>query len=111
MIYKPSNILADLFHSLFLPRKVEITITSTDQLCYFVLTAVKSPTCNFCFGDAGSGDDVELCNSEQASRPCSNQIFPNVGAPHCYTAAGRYKYPGSQDIHTGIARGCINCTG
>lgn len=67
-------------------------------------------TCNSCGGDAGSGDDVAFCNSRQISLPCSVKDFTNLGTTHCYTAVGRYKFlNGSQDIHTGISRGCINC--
>lgn len=62
--------------------------------------------------DAGPGDDVALCNSNQFTVGCSQfEGFPNVGTSHCYTAAGRYKYHGSEFVNTGILRGCINCTG
>ena len=75
---------------------------STDK-CFFT-------ACNFCFLDAGSGDDVAECNKQQSSQACSSNVFPNLGTTHCYTAAGLYNN-GSQVNSTGIARGCINCTG
>ena len=81
------------------------------KVVYFV-TASNLATCNYCFADAGSGDDVAACNDMQTSQKCSFNRFPNLGTTHCYTAAGVYKYlNGSMVNHTGIARGCINCTG
>ena len=72
----------------------------------------KELTCNSCQGDSGSGDDVTWCNAWQVSLPCSVKVSNNIGTTHCYTFAGRYKFlNGSQDILTGIARGCIDCSG
>ena len=57
-------------------------------------------------------DDVEQCNSGQSQVPCSYGAFPNIGTTHCYTAVGRIAFLDAPEIiHTGIARGCINCTG
>ena len=76
------------------------------------VTASNPATCNYCFADAGSGDDVAACNNMQTSQKCSFNRFPNLGTTHCYTAAGVYKYlNGSTVNHSGITRGCINCTG
>ncbi|KAL9987825.1 hypothetical protein ACROYT_G002193 [Oculina patagonica] len=68
-------------------------------------------TCHACISDAGPGDDIALCNSEQIRLPCTSPVFPALGQTHCFTAAGRYRYlDGSQEIHTGVARGCIDCS-
>ena len=57
-------------------------------------------------------DDVDQCNSGQSQVPCSYGAFPNIGTTHCYTAVGRIAFLDAPEIiHTGIARGCINCTG
>ena len=83
----------------------------TEDWTYFFLAAL-SQRCYHCLEDAGSGDDLALCNNNQISLPCSYRQFPSIGEGQCFTAAGRYKYlNGSEVIHTGIARGCIDCKG
>ena len=80
-------------------------------ICVFIAVS-KAERCYHCLEDAGSGDDIALCNSNQISLPCFYRQFPTVGEGQCFTAAGRFKYlDGSEVIHTGIARGCIDCRG
>ena len=80
-------------------------------ICVFIAVS-KAKRCYHCLEDDGSGDDIALCNSNQISLPCFYRQFPTVGEGQCFTAAGRFKYlDGSEVIHTGIARGCIDCKG
>ena len=88
--------------------------TSNDMYLSSNIAVAIQQTCNVCLADSGLGDDVALCNIIQTQKAClpNKGLFPNLGTTHCYTIAGRYKYlNGSKDIHTGIARGCIDCTG
>ena len=82
-------------------------ISSSD---HYYSTAVNPTTCNFCL--VRGLDGVEQCNSELSQVPCSYGEFPNIGTTHCYTVVGRIaSLDAPEIIHTGIARGCINCTG
>ena len=75
------------------------------------MTGTNTTTCNSCFEDEISGDDVAKCNKNQKIVACSDGAFPNLGITHCFTAAGRYGHNQNQFVRTGILRGCINCTG
>ena len=78
---------------------------------FLFVTAPNPITCRACIQDDPFGDDVAMCNKNQAILPCSYGEFPNVGTTHCFTAAGRYWNNENQRVSTGILRGCINCTG
>ncbi|KAL9967569.1 hypothetical protein ACROYT_G025824 [Oculina patagonica] len=79
----------------------------------FVAAVASGPTsCNTCLSDAGSGDDLALCNAQQVSSNCSSPGEMIIGTTHCFTIAGRYESNNGSHVtkHTGIARGCANCS-
>ena len=71
----------------------------------FYCPASITTHCNECHADAGPGDDLAKCNSEQVTQNCT---APSIDS--CYTLVTRYQRISVPDvIHTGVLRGCVYC--